>query len=166
MKYSLKIILLLDSTVTKKDLLEWNSSREDVFGEVKQGPLYGNTGGYAGEAHLADTTMETRFMDNRTFHTIDESAGNLAQVKSHLRDIPDHLAWSRGHVGPVGDVPNSRVVQEIQSDLHQQGRQRVMKEIRKTMYIIVLHGDTKRYSTSEDRTYRDLQKKHPKSELN
>ena len=135
--------------VTKKELVEAESKRKDVFGKetvpgqyqsysLKEGqsnPTYReNVYTYAEPASAKDKafaedlslTANTQAEYEQTLATegidLAKIKGESRYTSEHFQDVPNYLMHTRTYADTINGK-STHVVQEIQSDLHQQGRQ-------------------------------------------
>lgn len=102
--------------VTKQDMLAIEGARKDVQSEAK----FNDEAAEYAEATLPGTKRETYEENVREFSITSEGP---RRVKSHFGTDASDYMWHTRTSEDVIDGKNTRVIQELQSDLHQQGRQ-------------------------------------------
>ncbi len=101
-----------DHKFTKQELVDLETNRKDLFSSEYVEPNYSD--------HVIEGTDQQQYFEKVRAFKSDEHSTD--PVVSHYESEPNYLSHTRGSVGKVGDVSNTRIVQEIQSDLHQRGR--------------------------------------------
>jgi hypothetical protein len=105
-----------DKSYTKADLEELEAGRKDKFGkETKQG---GDTS-YSWVS-LEPGVSNPTYKEN-VYTMADKGVEGSRYTSSHFPDVPNYLMHTRTYDDTVDGTP-TRVLQEIQSDLHQEGR--------------------------------------------
>jgi len=130
--------------LTKAELVEWDADRKDSFSEVNRTTKKGNVG-YDGTT-IRSSDSQSYFENVRQYKEGKESR----QISSHFSNsVPDYLSHSRGSVEPIG-AKNTRLVQEIQSDLHQGGRQHGYAGETKWSARLQDDGSVKRFNSADE----------------
>ena len=101
--------------VTKEQLLEAESKRTDTFNVSDYTDSYNTYSLRTGQNNPTYRENVYTFSDGTTSES--------RFTSSHFPDVPNYLMHTRTYDDTINDAP-TRVVQEIQSDLHQAGRQR------------------------------------------
>jgi len=129
--------------LSKADLVDWDANRADKFSESQRTAESGTTS--FNDTTISSSDSETYFENVRRYHPAEEENTDILgdimdsfgdtpdlsgantparQVDSHFsRTEPDYLTHSRGTIEEIGGVKDTRLVQEIQSNLHKKGRQ-------------------------------------------
>lgn len=102
-------------TFTKTELQELEASRTDVFGQTE--PADTSYDWVSLPAGVSNPTYKEKV------YTFKEGTGDVSRYTSeHYPDVPNYLMHTRVYDDTIEGKP-TRVLQEIQSDLHQQARE-------------------------------------------